>query len=62
MVKPYNSNDDERFPGMAQAKPARILIDDEKEWEVETILAFRERRGRGQFLVKWKGYPASENS
>ena len=62
VVKPYNPNDDERFPDRAHAKPAPILIDDEKEWEVETILDFRERRGRGPFLVKWKGYLASENS
>ena len=51
MVKPYHPNDDERFPGRAHAKPAPILIDDEKEWEVEAILDFRERHCRGQFLV-----------
>lgn len=39
-----------------------LLIEDEKEWEVESILDYRERYGRGQFLVKWKGYPNSENS
>ena len=62
MVKPYHPKDDERFPERAHAKPAPIHIDDEKEWEVESILDYRERYGRGQFLVKWKGYPNSENS
>ena len=62
VVKPYHPNDDERFPGRAHAKPAPILIDDEREWEVESILDHRERHGMGQFLVKWKGYPNSENS
>ena len=62
VVKSYHPNDDERFPGRAHAKPAPLLIDDEKEREVEAILDFRERCGRGQFLVKWKGYPTSENS
>ena len=62
MVKPGNSNDDERFLGRAHAKPAPIIIDDEKEWEVESIVEYRERQGRGQFLVKWKGYPNSKNS
>ena len=62
VVKPYHPNDDEQFPGRAYAKPAPILIDDEKEWEVEAIRDFRERHGRGQFLVRWKGYPTSENS
>jgi len=60
--KPYHPNDDERFPGRAHTKPAPILIDDEKEWEVETILDHRTSHSRGQFLVKWKGYPNSENS
>ena len=61
VVKPYHLNNDERFPGRAHAKPAPILLDGEKEWEVEAVLDFRERHGRGQFLVRWKGYPASEN-
>jgi len=34
VVKPYHPNDDERFPGRAHTKPAAILIDNEKEWEV----------------------------
>jgi len=62
VVKPYHSNNDQRFSGGAHTKPAFILIDDEKEWEVETILDHRTRHGRGQFLVKWKGYPSSKNS
>jgi len=52
VVKPYHPNDNERFPGRAHTKPVPILIDDEKEWEVETILDHRTRHGRGQFLVK----------
>ena len=52
VVKHYHPNDDERFPGRAHTKPGPILIDDEKEGEVEDILDFRERHGRRQFLVK----------
>jgi len=54
VVKPYRENDDERFPGRANIKPAPILINEEPEWEVEAILDYREHYGRGQFLVKWK--------
>jgi len=61
VVKPYHPNDDERLPGRAHTKPVPILIDNRKEWEVQTILDDRTRYGRGQFLVKWKGYPNSEN-
>jgi len=62
VVKHYPSNDDERFPGRASTKPAPMLIDNDKEGEVETILDHRTRHGRGQFLVKWKGYANSQNS
>ena len=62
VVKPYKENDDLRFPGRANTKPAPILVNEEPEWEVEAILDYRVRYGRGQFLIKWKDYPASENS
>jgi len=62
VVKPYRENDDERFPGQANIKPVPILINEEPEWEVEAVKNYREHYGRGQFLVKWKDYPASENS
>jgi len=52
VVKPYRENDDERFPGRANIKPAPILINEEPEWEIEAILNYREHYGRGQFLVK----------
>jgi hypothetical protein len=44
-------------------KPPPDLINGEEEYEVEHILDSR-RHGRGrkvQYLVKWKGYPDSEN-
>ena len=44
-------------------KPPPDLIDGEEEYEIEEILQSR-RHGRGckvQYLVKWKGYPDSEN-
>ena len=40
------------------------MIEGEEEWEVEGILK-AEHKGRNrqvQYLVSWKGYPASENS
>jgi len=61
VTKRYRPNHDQQFPGRAHTRPAPIVINDEKESEVETILDQRMRPGRGQFLVKWKGYPKSEN-
>ena len=44
-------------------QPPPDLIDGEEEYEVKEILDLR-RHGRGrkvQYLVKWKGYPSSDN-
>jgi hypothetical protein len=58
LLEPYR-----RRPGEEQAvPPPPILIEDENEWEVEAILDERLRRGKRQFLVRWVGYPPSEDS
>ena len=41
MVKHYKENDDERFPGQANIKPAPIRINEKPEREVEAILDYR---------------------
>ena len=37
--------------------PALLGRSGQAEWEVEEILQHRMRRGRREYLVKWKGYP-----
>lgn len=61
-------------PRAADAEDARdtaaedvVTVDDEgeeeeEEYEVEAIVADRTRRGKKQYLLKWKGYPDSENT
>ena len=41
--------------------PPPDIIDDHEEFEVERILDARMRRGKVQYLVKWKGYPDVDN-
>ena len=41
--------------------PPPDIIDDHEEYEVEQILDARMRRGKSQYLVKWKGYPDVDN-
>src|SRR5712672_2563616 len=45
-------------------KPPPDLIDGEEEYEVEAILnhRFHGRRKQLQYLIKWKGYPHSDNT
>ena len=43
------------------SRPVPDLIDGEEEYEVEEVLDSRRRRRKLQYLVKWKGYPDSDN-
>jgi hypothetical protein len=49
--------------GANYQRPPPDLVEGEEEYEVETVLASRRfgRRKKLQYLVKWKGYPDSDN-
>ena len=50
--------------GPNYSRPPPDLVDGEEEFEVEQILDMKQM-GRGHkthYLVKWKGYPTSDNS
>ena len=60
LLTPYRETE---FHGPNFTKPPPDLIDGEEEYEIEEVLQSR-KHGRGhkvQYLVKWKGYPNSEN-
>src|SRR6266702_939097 len=60
LLTPYRETD---IHGSNYSRPPPDLIDNEEEYEVEKILDTRQC-GRGhkrQYLVKWKGYPDSDN-
>jgi hypothetical protein len=60
LLTPYIETD---FHGPNYMRPPPDLINKEEEYEVEQVLSSR-RHGRGrkvQYLVKWKGYPDSDN-
>jgi hypothetical protein len=61
LLTPYKET---KLHGPNFTRPPPDLIDGEPEYEVEKILD-AQQRGRGRkthFLVKWKGYPTSDNS
>ena len=59
LLSPYHETDT-HGPNFPQPPPD--LIEGEEQYEVELIAAHR-KRGRGnQYLVKWTGYPSSENT
>src|SRR6266702_2241820 len=60
LLTPYHETD---LHGSNYSRPAPDLIDNEEEYEVEKILD-TQQFGRGrkkQYLIKWKGYPDSDN-
>jgi hypothetical protein len=62
LLKPYHETK-EHSPN--HEKPAPEIVNGEEEhYEIESILMARPIRNRKstQYLIKWKGYPASENS
>jgi hypothetical protein len=48
--------------GQNYPQPLPEVIDGEEEFEVEEIIDERTYRKKKQYLVKWSGYPASDNS
>ena len=59
LLTPYKEND---TYGENFNQPPPDLIDGQEEYEVEAIHSHK-RVGRGlAYLIKWKGYPSSENS
>jgi hypothetical protein len=64
LLKPYYV-DDGQFPGRAQINRPPPDLEDEDEYDIERVLDHRERkRGRRtwtEYLVKWTGYPDSDN-
>jgi len=60
LLTPYQETD---LHGSNYLRPAPDLIDNEEEYKVEKVLDFW-HFGRGrkkQYLIKWKGYPDSDN-
>jgi len=60
LLTPYNETD---LHGSNYSRPAPDLVDNEEEYEIEKILDVRQfgKRQKKQYLIKWKGYPDSDN-
>ncbi|KAI5116973.1 hypothetical protein M0805_002060, partial [Coniferiporia weirii] len=70
---PYHSDTFHRFitdsvynASITRTTPQAIelntdLIEDQQEYEVEAIVSHKGNGTRQRFLIKWKGYPSSEN-
>ena len=59
LLTPYHETKEH---GANYTQPPPELIDGEEEYEVEEITNERTYRRKKQYLIKWIGYPTSENS
>ena len=59
LLEKYNCND---VPGRFVEPPPPIEVDDELEYEVESILDSKIVRGKLLYLVDWLGYDSSETT
>ncbi len=59
MLKPYIENE---TYGAHFNRPPPDIVNEEEEYEVEKILSSRRRGNSYKYLIKWKGYPSSDNS
>ena len=64
LIKPYIENDDQRFPSRKNTRPPPVPEADPQEdiYEVEAIRNHKTIRGYPYYLVKWTGWPESDNS
>ncbi|GJP72201.1 hypothetical protein CLOP_g2950, partial [Closterium sp. NIES-67] len=61
-LKPYR-DPNTIFVGRQPPPPPPVLVQNEPEYEVESMLAHRHRRnGAVEILIRWKGYDPSEES
>ncbi|EGU13057.1 RNA binding protein [Rhodotorula toruloides ATCC 204091] len=61
-VKAYHPNNVDDFPAREPPRPEPMDVEGEEEYIVEAIV---DEKGRGRskkYLVKWRGYPESENT
>lgn len=65
LLKKYIPNDDKKFPGRKDTEPGPLPdLKDEDLYEVDKILAKRNRHMTGeiQYKIKWKGWSHKHNS
>ena len=58
LLTPYHTTVEH---GPNYSEPPPDIIEGEEEYEIEDLVAHKGKGARRQYLVKWKGYPTSEN-
>ena len=59
LLEPFEENP---FPNRKTEPPRPIIVDEEEEYAVEEVVDSRQTSDGVEYLVKWQGYGAEENS
>ena len=60
MLKPYHG--DAKTERTTLPPLPVVMRDGEEEFEVESVVSYRQHRGKPQYLIKWLGWPLSEST
>jgi hypothetical protein len=58
LLRPANVDSSLHPVAAVEDRPPPDIVQGEEEYKVEVILDHRGGKCRGQYLVKWKGYPS----
>jgi len=58
-LRPYKAD---TIEGRVAPPPPKVVVRGEEQYEVEEIINSRLRRGKLQYLIKWKGYTRENNT
>src|SRR5579859_5582463 len=63
LIKPWHENNDQKFPSRRHKRPPPVPEADPQEdvYEVEAIRDNKVLRDQNYYLVKWSGWPESDN-
>ena len=59
LLTPYHETSEH---GPNYIKPPPELINNQEEYEIDTILAHKQKGKQRLYLIKWKGYGSNENT
>ena len=60
VLRPFTANDPTQFPAREPPRPPPVVPED-NQWTVDRIIDHKGRGRTRKFLVKWEGFPESDN-
>ena len=62
LLKPWIDSDESEFPNHHQDPPSPVIINNQEEFVVHSIVNKRTRYGKTEYLVTWEGYRPEDST